>query len=127
MNSAPAWLRAAKVIASSVSDLVGGEVGLALLGEGRGALLGLVGDREDIQAGLGQLGQAALVVGVGIEGMLEEAERRRAVLGELADPGLLVSGVLLQQEPDLAGTLSPAAGPSTSSRTSSYVDFSMTR
>ncbi len=72
----------------SVGDLVGGEVGLALLGEGGRAFPGLVGHGEDVQARLRHLGQAALVVGVGVERVLEEADRGRAVLRELVHPGL---------------------------------------
>ena len=89
------------------------------------ALHALVGDREEVQRGHRQVGQAGLVVGVGVERVLEEPDRRRALLGDLRGPRLglgqqpvgrddrvdqapaLGGGrvVVAAQEPDLAGPL----------------------
>ena len=67
---------------------VRGEVGRALLGERRGALLPLGRVGEQIQRGHRQVGQAGLVVGVGVERLLEEAQRRRALRRDLRGPRL---------------------------------------
>src|ERR1700685_742700 len=71
-----------------VADLVGGEIRLALLGEGSGAFLRLLGHGEHGETVLRQQRQPALMVGVGVEGVLEEPQRGRAVLRELANPRL---------------------------------------
>jgi hypothetical protein len=76
---------------SLVGDVVGGEVGLALLGEGGRAFPGLVGDGEDVQARLRHLGRPG--VGVGVERVLEEADRGRAVLRKLVQVDRLEQAV----------------------------------
>ena len=54
------------------------EVRLALLGERAHALLGLLGLDEQPEAREGELADARQVLGVGVERLLEEAQRRSA-------------------------------------------------
>src|SRR6202050_5066172 len=63
--------------ARSLEAPVSGEVRLALLGERLGPFPGLVGLAEDLQRRHAELGYTRLRVGVGVEGVLEEAQRGR--------------------------------------------------
>ena len=65
-----------------------GEVGRALLGEGSRALEALGRRSEQVERGHRQVAQAGLVVGVGVERLLEEADRGWTLLGDLARPAL---------------------------------------
>src|SRR3954470_2716619 len=117
----------AKSTVGSVVDAVLGEVRLALLGEGGGALHALGRDGIEVQSAHREVAQPCLVVGVGVERLLEEADGRGALLRDLERPGLglleqpigrddgvdqahplgLLGGVLAAEEPHLAGLLLP--------------------
>src|SRR2546428_3265912 len=127
VTSATSPDRSMAMLIGSVRPAVSGEIRLALFREGGGALFGLVGLKEDVEPVLGEQREAALVVGVGIEGVFEEAQRGRAVARDGAapldrgrqelvrghdpvdePPALCVGGrVLIEQEPDLSRPLLP--------------------
>src|SRR3954447_9230472 len=120
----------AKSTVGSVVDDVLGEVRLALLGEGGGALHALGRDGVEVQSAHREVAQPGLVVGVGVERLLEEADGRGALLRDLERPGLgllkqpigrddgvdqahplgLLGGVLAAEAPHLAGLLLPHDG-----------------
>src|SRR5664280_2467236 len=84
------------------------EVGLALLSERRGALEAFRRGGEQVQRRHGEVAQTRLVVGVGVEGLLEEPDGGRALVRDLGCPLLgflhqLVGGHHLVDQTHLLG------------------------
>src|SRR3989442_5219983 len=86
VTCAPSPDRSMAMLIGSVRPAVSGEIRLALFRDGGGALFGLVGLKEDVEPVLGEQREAALVVGVGVEGVFKEAQRGGAVACDRAAP-----------------------------------------
>src|ERR1700716_340200 len=71
--------RSIAMLIGSVRPCVLGEIRLAFLCERGGALFGLVGLQKNVEAVFRQERETTLVVGVGVEGVLQETQCGRAV------------------------------------------------